>query len=43
MEKNDEAGAKLGFGPHGDWAYEEVMAANPSYVKFLIEEGRRVT
>ena len=31
---------KLGFGPYADWAYEEVLARNPSYSKFLIEEGR---
>ena len=37
---SDEANRKLGFGPYGDSAYEEVLTKNPSCVKFTIE-GRR--
>ena len=32
---------RLGFGPYADWASEEVMARNPRYVDFPIEEARR--
>ena len=35
-----DAEHKMGFGPYGQYTYEEVSPNEPEYAKFLIEEGR---
>ena len=34
-----DADRQLGFGPHAEFTYEEVLSMKPGYVKFLVGEG----
>ena len=41
-KNRDESKSKLGFGPYADWAYGEVLARNPRYAGFTMEEGNAI-
>ena len=41
VEEIDGETKKLGFGEYAEYTYVEILAHNPKYLEFVIEEGGR--